>query len=104
MGSGGEIMTIIKTWTKEAHGIKYHPVSLAYDEERQVLTWSRSYYFVDETGKKIDERGAMLFEINYGVSGEMLWADVPQNVKDALITIDTYTKDQIRQKEGIGSS
>lgn len=91
-------MAVIKSWSKEAHGIKYHPVSLAYVEETQTLKWSRSYYFVDEIGNQIS---GGLVEDNLAVRGEMAWADVPQNVKDALITIDTFTKNEINKKENI---
>ena len=31
----------------------------------------------------------------------MARADIPQEIKDALVLIDTYTKDQINAKEGI---
>ncbi len=86
---------------KKAHGIVYHPVSLAYDAGTQTLNWARSYYFVDENGDKIDERDEIMFEITHAVRGKMPWSEVPQKVKDALIVIDQFTKQKIDEQEGL---
>lgn len=93
-------MTVIKSWSKEAHGIGYGQVGLSFNETTQTLVWSREYHFLDESGNRLElgvlEDGSQYYEV-----GEMVWDDIPKSIQDALILIDQYTKDQINLKEGM---
>lgn len=90
----------IRTWTIEATGIEYKSIDLNYKDG--VLYWRRGYYFVDQNGEPIRRIvDDVVFDIGESMSGSILWDDIPQDIKDALVTIDSYTKSQINQKEGI---
>ena len=90
----------IKTWTIEATAIEYKPIELYYQDG--TLYWSRGYYWTDQNGDTIKRVvDGVQFDIGEMVNGEMAFADIPANIKDALQTIDQFTKDQINAKEGI---
>ena len=62
------------------------------------LTVQRDYTYDGNTQVDqdlLDKTGQQAF------SAVIAWADVPQNIKDALIAIDGWTYDQILANEGM---
>lgn len=90
----------VKTWVIEAETIAYGRLMMWRSGD--FLFWQRDYHFEDAEGQVIQSPTAG-GELGAGdvMTGQMAWADVPQDVKDALATMDNYTKNQIAQKEGI---
>jgi hypothetical protein len=85
----------IKTWTLSAAGIDYGKTEIWTEDDGSIVYVNRLYSFVDADGNILEIIGLR------NAQTAVLWSDVPQNIKDALIEIDTYTKNQINQQEGI---
>lgn len=90
----------VKTWVVEAEKIVYGPMNIWKDGD--VLRWLRQYHFEDAGGNtiRVPDEG-LEFIPHPHMTGKVAWENVSQDIKDALIQIDEYTKLQIRQKEGI---
>ena len=80
-----------KTWT--ATDVKADKVQLWIDSAGN-LHIERHYVFVDEQGDPVPIAGGLLSE-------SIPWTEVPQEIRDALTTINTWTLDQILQQEGM---
>jgi hypothetical protein len=80
-----------KTWT--AVDIEADKVQLWVDDSGN-LRVERHYVFVDEEGAQVPVAGGLLSE-------SVPWVDVPEEIRDALTTINTWTLDQILQQEGM---
>lgn len=85
----------IKTFTLEAQSINYGITGIWTEDSGSLLYLSRKYDFLDADGNVLEIIGTRTMQT------AIPWVDVPQNIKDALVEIDTYTKNQINQQEGI---
>ena len=90
----------IKELILRAETITYHPVSLWLDDNGD-LNYRRSYSYLDADGNVVIFEHYGMGDVQTVLKGKMAWADVPQDIKDALTTIDAYTKNEIRKKEGL---
>jgi len=86
-------MTVIKTW--EAVDVKTNKEITIFVDEQNNLHASRNYQYVDINGDVVMKR---LLKFHQEIRP---WGEVPQNIKDALITIDNYINSAIDEKEGI---
>jgi len=96
------IKTVQINKTYKAESILYGEVVLNRTAEGD-LAYRRSYTFVDINGNPVPMPLNNDLEVKntFELRGVMSWADVPENIKEALAIIDTYTKNEIKEKEGI---
>lgn len=85
----------IKTVTITISEIQYSPLQLWLQDGR--LHYRQSYLFIDTTGVARPN-----FQKQPEVNNSMAWADVPQNIKDALTEVDGFVKNEINKQEGLG--
>lgn len=80
-----------KTW--EAHDLELGKLTIL--KEGSDLRLERRYLFLDDQAQVLEQivGGRIVETID--------WADVPENVKAALIEIDTWTKNKALDQEGM---
>lgn len=82
-----------KSWT--ATDLTLGKLTIIRDGSPPTLTFERRYKFVDAQSDVIDQIAGGRIVV------AVAWADLPQNIRDALTIIDTYTKDQALLQEGM---
>jgi hypothetical protein len=86
-------MANVKTWNIVAAEIIYDKVEL-WATEDGLIHLKRGYRFLDANGLEMKQQAG-----EYEEAFE--WGTVPQNVRDALTFIDTFSITKIKEKEGI---
>ena len=86
-------MTIVtKTW--EVYDLKISQKTIILKEDDTIMI-ERKYQYLDENDKIIRELEDGIF------TKTILFTELPQDMQDALIKINTYTINQINAQEGI---
>jgi hypothetical protein len=90
-------MAILKSKTIEVSDITYGELTLLV--RNNILYYYRRYSLADAEGNDVGKY--FVPEGQLQIDESMEWSKVPKNIQDVLIEIDEYTKNKIREQEGL---
>ena len=84
----------IKEIVIAAESVEYGPANLEIGSE--VVSYKKEYRLLDAQGEHVPELQSFS-----EVVGSVNWESIPEEIKTALVIIDSFINDQIAQQEGL---